>query len=232
LIPLHDDNPTEITPVVTFALIGLCVLAFFWQLSLGQRGNEAAVFSLGVIPAVLLHQAALPPELVLVPPSMTVITSMFLHGGFMHLAGNMLYLWIFGNNVEDAMGHGRFTIFYLVCGIAAAFGQVLQNPASEIPMIGASGAISGVLGAYLLLYPHARVLVAIPFGFYLHTMRLPAGWVLVFWFVLQIGSSMMRQGEAGGVAWFAHIGGFIAGMALIPLFKYRRVPLFHPGRRR
>jgi membrane associated rhomboid family serine protease len=231
VIPLHDDNPTDITPVVTVALIGLCVLVFFWQMALGSQGNQAAVFSLGVIPAVLLHKVALPPELALVPASMTVFTSMFLHGGFMHLAGNMLYLWIFGNNVEDSMGHFRFVLFYLICGVAAVFGQVLQNPASEIPMIGASGAISGVLGAYLLLYPHARVLVAIPFGFYLHTMRLPAGWVLVLWFVLQIGSSMVQQGEGGGVAWFAHIGGFIAGMALIPLFKYRRVPLFHPARR-
>jgi len=232
VIPLHDDNPTEITPVVTFALIGLCVLAFLWQMALGSEGNQAAVFSLGVIPAVLLHKVALPPELALVPPSMTIITSMFLHGGFMHLAGNMLYLWIFGNNVEDSMGHFRFIVFYVLCGVAAAFGQVIQNPGSEIPMIGASGAISGVLGAYLLLYPHARVLVAIPFGFYLHTMRLPAGWVLVLWFVLQLGSSMMQQGggEGGGVAWFAHIGGFIAGMVLIPFFKYRRVPLFHPAR--
>jgi membrane associated rhomboid family serine protease len=142
-----------------------------------------------------------------------------------------LYLWIFGNNVEDAMGHVRFTLFYLLCGVAAALGQVLQNPASEIPMIGASGAISGVLGAYLLLYPHARVLVAIPLGFYLHTVRLPAGFVLVLWFVLQIGSSIAAQGQQAGVAWFAHIGGFVVGLALIPLFKYRRVPLFHPARR-
>jgi membrane associated rhomboid family serine protease len=231
VIPLHDDNPTEITPVVTCVLIGLCVLVFFWQMALGSQGNQAAVFSLGVIPAVLLHKVALPPELALVPASITVFTSMFLHGGFMHLAGNMLYLWIFGNNVEDSMGHFRFVIFYLACGVAAVFGQVLQNPASEIPMIGASGAISGVLGAYLLLYPHARVLVAIPFGLYLHTMRLPAGWVLVLWFVLQIGSSIMQQADGGGVAWFAHIGGFIAGMALIPLFKYRRTPLFRPARR-
>ena len=230
MIPLHDDNPTEITPVVTVAIIAICVLVFLWQASLGGQGFRAVVYSLGVIPAVLLDKVDLPPELASVPSSLTVITSMFLHGGFMHLAGNMLYLWIFGNNVEDAMGHVRFVIFYLLCGIAAVAGQVLQNPASEIPMIGASGAISGVLGAYLLLYPHARVLVLVPFGFYTRMMRLPAGWVLGLWFVIQIASSLAANPAGGGVAWFPHIGGFLAGMALIPVFKYRRIALFHSGR--
>ncbi len=229
MIPLHDDNPTEIFPVLTIAFIVMCVLAFLWQSSLGPEGNQAAVISLGVIPAVLLDKVQLPAELAVIPVGLTVFTSMFLHGGFMHLAGNMLYLWIFGNNVEDAMGHVRFVIFYLVCGIAAVAGQTLQNPDSQIPMIGASGAISGVLGAYLLLYPHARVLVAIPLGFFVHMMRLPAGWVLGFWFLLQLVSSALTSSEGGGVAWFAHIGGFIAGMALIPLFKYKRVSLFHPA---
>mgnify|MGYP001577601750 CR=1 FL=1 len=230
MIPLHDDNPTEIVPVVTVAFIAACVLAFLWQMGLGSRGNEAAIMALGVIPAVLLDRVDLPPELALVPATLTPLTSMFLHGGFMHLAGNMLYLWIFGNNVEDAMGHVRFVIFYVLCGIAAVFGQVLQNPGSEIPMIGASGAISGVLGAYLLLYPHARVLVAIPLGFILHTMRLPAAIVLGLWFVIQIFSSL-AAGDGPGVAWFAHIGGFIAGLALIPLFRRRNVRLFNPARR-
>lgn len=165
MIPLHDDNPTETAPVITVAIIAICVLVFLWQLSLGGQGLQATVYSLGVIPVVLLHKVDLPAAAVLVPAYLTIITSMFLHGGFMHLAGNMLYLWIFGNNVEDAMGHMRFVFFYLFCGIAAVAGQVLQNPASEVPMIGASGAISGVLGAYLLLYPNARVLVLIPFGF-------------------------------------------------------------------
>ena len=229
MIPLHDDNPTEITPVLTVFFIGLSVLVFLWQVSLGPEGGEAAVLSLGVIPAVLLGNAQLPEPLALIPAELTVFTSMFMHGGFMHLAGNMLYLWIFGNNVEDAMGHGRFIIFYFLCGIAAVVGQVMQNPDSTIPMIGASGAISGVLGAYLLLYPHARVLVAIPLGFYLHLVRLPAGWVLGFWFVIQIISSLAADPGSPGVAWFAHIGGFIAGMALIPFFKYRRVPLLHPA---
>lgn len=229
MIPLHDDNPTEIAPLFTILFIAICVLVFFWQLSLGGQGNQAAVYSLGVIPAVLLNKVSLPPELALIPAELTIFTSMFMHGGFMHLAGNMLYLWIFGNNVEDAMGHVRFIIFYLLCGIAAVFGQVLQNPASEIPMIGASGAISGVLGAYLLLYPHARILVLIPLGFYAQMVRLPAGLVLGFWFVIQIFSSLAADPDSAGVAWFAHIGGFVAGMALIPLFKRRGVTLFHPA---
>ena len=229
MIPLHDDNPTDITPVVTYVVIGLCILAFLWQLSLGQSGGERAVFSLGLIPAVLFHQATLPDEMVIVPPATTLLTSMFLHGGFMHLAGNMLYLWIFGNNVEDSMGHGRFITFYLLCGVAAGLAQALMNPGSEIPMIGASGAISGVLGAYLLLYPHARVLVIVPLGLFSTLMRLRAIWVLGFWFVMQLLLSGFSGSHQGGVAFFAHIGGFIAGMALIPLFKHADVPMFHPA---
>jgi membrane associated rhomboid family serine protease len=229
MIPLHDDNPTELRPVVTLALIAAAVLAFFWQLSLGPA-QQRIVFALGVIPAVLFDARQLSPEIALVPPAVTVFTSMFLHGGWMHLIGNMLYLWIFGNNVEDAMGHLRFVAFYLVCGIAAVFAQALPNPGSTVPMIGASGAISGVLGAYLLLYPHARVLVAIPIGFVLHTMRIKARWVLGFWFMLQLVNSALARGE-GGVAWYAHLGGFVAGMALVPFFKRRGVRLFHPGRR-
>ena len=230
MIPLRDDNPTTIQPLVTIAFIVLCSLVFLWQISLGGQGFEAAVLSLGVIPATLLGDKTLPPELALVPPTLTIFTSMFLHGSWMHLIGNMLYLWIFGNNVEDAMGHVRFVIFYTLCGIAAVFGQVLQNPGSEIPMIGASGAISGVLGAYLLLYPQARVLVAIPLGIIIHTMRMPAAAVLGLWFVIQIVSSL-AAGDGPGVAWFAHIGGFVAGLALIPLFRRRSVRLFNPARR-
>ena len=228
VIPLRDDNPTRITPIVTVGLIAICVLVFLWQTSLGAR-EEAALYALGVIPAVILDHAELAPGLSWVDPALTPFTSMFLHGGWMHLGGNMLYLWIFGNNIEDAMGHARFIVFYLICGIAAVFAQALPDPQSIIPMIGASGAISGVLGAYLLLYPHARVLVAIPFGFYLHTVSLKAGIVLVFWFGLQIISSL-AAGDGPGVAWFAHIGGFLAGMALIPIFKYPTIKLFAPAR--
>lgn len=227
MIPLHDDNPTKIFPYVTVAIIVACTLVFLWQFSLGPEGQKVIVFALGFIPAVVLHGQSLPPELQFVPPVTTVFTSMFLHGGWMHLIGNMLYLWIFGNNVEDAMGHGRFLIFYLACGTAAALGQALPNPESVIPMVGASGAISGVLGAYLLLHPRARVLVAIPLVFIFFTTRLRAMYVLAFWFVLQIINSLLAAAAGGsGVAWGAHVGGFVAGMALIPLFKYRRVRLF------
>jgi membrane associated rhomboid family serine protease len=228
MIPLRDDNPSGTAQIVTIAFIVMCVLVFLWQLSFGAQGGQRIVYALGVVPASLLGQGQLPAELSLVPPWMTVFTSMFMHGGWMHLIGNMLYLWIFGDNVEDSMGHGRFVVFYLLCGIAAVLAQALPDPSSTIPMVGASGAISGVLGAYLLLYPHARVLVAIPLGFLLHTMRIPAGLVLVLWFGLQLFSSAMAQPGQGGVAFRAHIGGFIAGMIMILLFKQRRVRLRLP----
>jgi len=157
---------------------------------------------------------------------------MFLHGGWMHLIGNMIYLWVFSNNVEDAMGHKRFIVFYMLCGLLAALTQALLNPSSEIPMIGASGAISGVLGAYLLLHPRARILVVIPIGLLIYTPWIAAYWVLGFWFVLQLVNSMVSASDTGGVAYGAHLGGFVAGMLLIPLFKYRHVRLFSPAQRR
>ena len=231
MFPLHDDNPTRITPFVTVALIAACGLAFLWQISLDGYGQRHAVFALGAIPAVLFDKAHLPAELVLVPAWATAFTSMFMHGGWMHLIGNMLYLWIFGNNVEDAMGHVRFTCFYLVCGLLALVAHAAPNADSTVPLIGASGAVSGVLGAYLLLYPHARVLVAIPFGFFLHTVRIRAAWVLGGWFVLQLVNSAAMDGAGGGgVAWSAHVGGFLAGAVLIPFFKHRNVKLFAPAR--
>ena len=228
MIPLRDDNPSGTPQIVTIAFIATCVLVFLWQLSFGAQGGQRIVYALGVVPASLLGQGQLPAELSLVPPWMTMFTSMFMHGGWMHLIGNMLYLWIFGDNVEDSMGHGRFVVFYLLCGVAAVLAQALPDPSSTIPMVGASGAISGVLGAYLLLYPHARVLVVIPFGFYFHPMRIPAGLVLVLWFGLQLLSNVMAQPGQGGVAFRAHIGGFVAGMILIALFKQRQFRLRLP----
>ena len=230
MIPLHDDNPSTIVPFVSRGLLGACVLVFLWQLSLGPHEGQAAVYALGVIPAVLFEGARLPPEIVLAPPLATVFTSMFLHGGWMHLIGNMLYLWIFGDNVEDSMGHGRFVVFYLLCGVAAVLAQSLPDTHSTVPMIGASGAISGVLGAYLLLYPHARVLVLIPLGFFTRLIRLRAGIVLGLWFALQLFNSLATPPGGGGVAFGAHIGGFLAGLALIPLFKRKEVRLMHPDR--
>ena len=215
--------------MVTVGVIATCVLVYLWQASLGAQAGTYAVYSYGFIPAVLFGDAELPPELAAVPAVGTLFTSMFLHGGLMHLAGNMLYLWVFGNNVEDNLGHVRFLIFYLLCGVAAAFAQALPDPASEIPMIGASGAISGVLGAYLILYPHARVHVLIPFVIlFLHTVR--AGWLLGFWFVFQLLSGLLGDASAGGVAFWAHVGGFVAGMVLVFPFKRRAVTLWQPPR--
>lgn|SRR5574341_207077 len=227
MIPLHDDNPTESTPVVTIAFVAACTLVFLYQASLPERTGEAFVFAFGAIPAVLFGRAALPPEIAGFPAYATLLTSMFMHGGWMHLIGNMLYLWIFGNNIEDVMGHVRFVLFYVLCGVLAAFSHALTDPTSTVPMVGASGAISGVLGAYLLLFPKAQVLVFIPIGFASRLMYVPAWVVLGLWFVLQLlsgGMSLGRQG--GGVAFFAHIGGFLAGMALIGLFKHPEVPFF------
>jgi membrane associated rhomboid family serine protease len=232
MIPIRDDNPTTITPVVTIAIIGLCSIVFLWQVTLPTDEATRAVYSYGVIPAVLFGREALPPELARVPAALSVLTAMFLHGGWMHLIGNMLYLWIFGNNIEDSMGHVRFVIFYVLCGAAAALAQSALDPGSIVPMIGASGAIAGVLGAYLVLFPRAHVIVVIPLGFFIQPMRLPAIFVLGFWFVLQFIEGGLAAGtkEGGGVAYWAHIGGFIAGIVLIFLF-HRRPPTRFGGPR-
>ena len=227
MIPLRDDNPSELRPVVTVSIIAAATAVFLWQLSFGPEGGRQVIYSFGLIPAVLLGSQQLPPELAAIPPSLTVVTSMFLHGGWMHLIGNMLYLWIFGDNVEDAMGHGRFIVFYLLCGVAAALAQALPDPGSTLPMLGASGAISGVLGAYLLLFPRARVLVLVPIGFFIQLVRWPASVVLLLWFGLQFLSTLLAPAHAGGVAFRAHVGGFIAGMALVGIFKRRG---FSPSR--
>jgi membrane associated rhomboid family serine protease len=228
MIPLRDDNPTEITPVVTVAFIVACVLVFLYESSLPMPSREVFLYAYGAIPAVVFGHAQLPPELVNMPAYGTLISSMFLHGGWMHLIGNMLYLWIFGNNIEDVMGHGKFIVFYMICGVLAALSHALLDPQSTIPMVGASGAISGILGAYLLLYPHARVLVLVPFGL-IGTFNVPAAMVLGLWFLMQLFSGGMSLGnQGGGVAFFAHIGGFLAGMALIGFFKYPHIRFFNP----
>ena len=231
MIPLHDDNPCDTLPIISIGIIVLCSAIFVWQLSIGDQQPHLFV-ALGAIPAVILGQSSLPPELAWIPVPLTLLSSMFLHGGWMHLIGNMLYLWIFGDNVEHAMGRGRFILFYLLCGVIAAMAHVLGNPDSTIPMVGASGAIAGVLGAYVLLYPRARILILVPIVFYITTLRLPAMLVLGVWFAWQILSSLLSDPASGGVAWSAHIAGFIAGLALIPLFKYRRVRLLAPAKRK
>ena len=226
MIPLHDDNPTSIRPVVTIGLMAACIFVFVWMMGRGEQELAAVFYALGFIPAVWFGTATLPQELNAISPSLSMLTSMFIHGGFWHLVGNMLYLWIFGNNVEDAMGHVRFTVFYLLCGVVAALTQAYQDPASSIPMVGASGAIGGVLGAYFLLHPLARVLVVVPLGVIFWTIRVPAYFVLGVWFIFQILLGGNATGEGGGVAYWAHIGGFVAGVGFLFVFKRKGVPVW------
>jgi membrane associated rhomboid family serine protease len=233
VIPLKDDVPSRSTPVITVLLIALNVLAFLYQASLGLTGRgpdlgaaEAFVMEFGLVPCRLTGACATPE---FPSPLLTVFTSMFMHGGLFHIAGNMLYLWIFGDNVEDTLGHGRFLVFYLAAGVAAALAQVYLNASSRVPMVGASGAVSGVLGAYLLLFPYARVLTLLIIGFFIRFVHIPALIVLGFWIVVQLlngfitfSAQSLGRGETGGVAWFAHIGGFLAGMVLLLMLRPRR----------
>lgn len=223
MIPISDDNPARLTPVVTVGLIVLCVLVFLWELSLGD-GMDQALAVLGFTPNAFIHSDG--AQIRSVPVWTTILTSMFLHVGTLHIAGNMLYLWIFGNNIEDAMGHAKFAVFYLVCGIAAMLTMLLADPASHTPTIGASGAISGVLAAYVLLYPRARVHVVVPLIFYAFWIR--AVWVVGIWFALQLVTAVMTPASEPGTAWWAHVGGFAAGLVLTPLLKSRLVPYFGP----
>lgn len=218
MIPISDENPTRSTPVVTWTLIIACVAVFLWELSFPGREFEAMIRSLGFTPREFFGRGGDAREW------MTLFTSMFLHGGLIHLGGNMLYLWIFGNNVEDAMGHARFLVFYLACGAAAALAQGVVEPNTTIPMVGASGAISGVLGAYMLIYPRARITVIVLLGVILYPTKVSAVFVVGFWFILQLISAALAEPEAPGVAWLAHVGGFVAGMLLTPLLS--QYPLF------
>ena len=213
MIPLKDDNPTSSRPIVTYFLIGLCVLVFLIQLGSQSYKTGQLFYSYGLIPSVLMGHNQLPIDLYVIPGYVTIFTSMFMHGGFMHLIGNMLYMWIFADNIEDNLGPIKFLIFYLLAGIGAAMTQVLMDTFSQVPMVGASGAIGGVLGAYLINHPNAKVLVLIPFGFFSQLIKIKALYVLGFWFILQFISS------GGGVAYAAHIGGFVSGIILILFFN-------------
>jgi membrane associated rhomboid family serine protease len=230
-IPLYDDNPTVRPPVVTVLLIVACSVVFLWQQSLGPREAVTIGYSLGMVPAVLFGGAELPPALRLVPPAATLVTSMFLHGGWLHIIGNMLFLWIFGNNVEDALGHVRFMLFYLLCGVVAALLQGLTNTSSEVPMIGASGAIAGVLGAYIVLHPHANVRVFVWILILVRLINVPAWILLGLWFAMQLFSGLATPTAEGGVAFWAHVGGFAVGVALTPLLKSSQFKLFGDVRR-
>ena len=228
MIPFSDDNPVEHTPFMNWLLIALCVVAFVWEFSLGDKGMDAALAIFGFTPAVFFGSEPALSASYGVPADATIFTSMFLHGGFLHLAGNMLYLWIFGNNIEEAMGHVRYTLFYLVCGVSAALTMGLIGPHSEVPMIGASGAISGVLGAYMLLYPRARVHVIIPLGIIFYPLWIRAVWVVGIWFAMQLLSAAFTDSSQPGTAFWAHVGGFGAGLILTPLLKARDVRFFGP----
>lgn len=228
MIPLRDTVPSSRFPIVTLCIIGVNVLVFLAEINLSPWALEDAFRTWGVVPLRFTHPR-LPVNY------LTLLSSMFLHGGWMHIIGNMWSLWIFGDNVEDRMGRGGFLLFYLLSGLAAGAVHIVTNPASTVPTVGASGAIAGVMGAYLLLYPHATVVTLIPIFFFLQVVELPAVLFLGFWFVTQLFSgtlSLAAAGaQAGGVAWWAHIGGFVVGFLwAVPL--RRRGAVLYPRRRR
>lgn len=240
MIPIRDDNPHFLTPWATWAIVGLNVLAWIFVEGFGREpALSRSVCTLGLVPGELLQTIAAGTRVQLGPASwcvvtgqadwLTVFSHMFLHGSWLHIIGNMWFLWIFGNNVEDAMGHGRFVAFYLLCGLAAAGLQVLSSPDSAIPMVGASGAIGGVMGAYVMLYPRVRVEMLFWLGFYVTTFSIPALWMLGYWFLVQlIGGVGSMAGSGGGVAFWAHVGGFVAGALLVLLFRDPVLLARHP----
>ncbi len=240
MFPIRDDNPHFLTPVTTLALIAINALCWFYVQGLGgEPVLSASLCELGLIPAELLGNV-LPGTQVSVGHGLscvlglttgwyTMLSSMFLHGGWAHLLGNMWFLWIFGNNVEDSMGHGRFLVFYITCGLAAAVLQVVFEPTSKLPMVGASGAIGGVMGAYVLLYPRVRVHLLVILGIFPLTFAVPAYFMLGYWLLLQLLGGVVSLGAlGGGVAFWAHVGGFAAGMFLISAFRREEYVLRHP----
>jgi membrane associated rhomboid family serine protease len=241
VFPYHDENETQRTPIVTFALIAINVLV--WVLVQGAGSELAlarAVCELGLIPGELTGSLSpgvrfpMGEDLVCLtdpgPQYFNLISSMFLHGSWMHLLGNMWFLWLFGNNIEDSMTRPRFVAFYVLTGLGAALAQTFANPASEIPMVGASGAISGVMGAYLVLFPKVRVYTIVPLGFFIQNIALPAWGMLIYWMFLQFAggiTSVVAAEGGGGVAFWAHIGGFVAGVVLVKAFENRKRVLAH-----
>jgi membrane associated rhomboid family serine protease len=226
ILPLYDDNPIGRAPVVTYGLIGLCIVVFLWELT---QDADLVAATYGMIPAVLFGDARLPATIAAVPPWATIFTSMFLHAGWLHIGGNMLFLWIFGHSLEGVLGHGRYLLLYLVSGVAAALCQALADPASTAPMLGASGAIAGVLGAYLLVYPYANVHVLILIIIIVRIVTVPAWIMLSLWFGMQLVSGLISEtgNSAGGVAFWAHVGGFVTGIVLLILFRPSGTMLWH-----
>jgi membrane associated rhomboid family serine protease len=229
-LPLYDDSPKTRLPVIATGLIAACTIVFLCQLGLDENALEDISLSYGMVPAVLFGYAELPARLQAVPPAVTLVTSMFLHGGLLHLLGNMLYLWIFGKTVESALGPLRFLVLYLLCGVAAALTQALTDPMAEVPMIGASGAIAGVLGSYLALFPRSNVVVLLWIIIFVRLITLPAVILLGIWFALQLLSALSMQPGEAGVAFWAHVGGFLAGMALVLVLRPRGVSILQERR--
>ncbi len=240
MFPIRDDNPTFLTPYVTYGIIG--VNAIVWVLVQGMGADpmlSRSVCELGLIPGALLGTVPAGTEFQISGTGYCVIgdasvwytplTSMFMHGGWLHVIGNMWFMWVFGDNVEDSMGHVRFVVFYLLCGLAAAAVQMATNPDSAVPMVGASGAIGGVMGAYILLYPRVNVHMLIFFGFFITRFAVPAIWMLGYWFLIQVISGLgALGGRGGGVAFWAHIGGFVGGALLILVFRNPELLARHP----
>jgi len=221
-IPLKDENPTRNKPYATFILIVINCLVYFYSITKSNMGFQIFMYQYGLIPTEIFHMSELTPNYS-APILLTPFTSMFMHGGFMHLAGNMLYLWIFGNNIEDHLGPVKFVLFYLLTGLAAALLFIVFSPNSEVPMIGASGAIAGVLGAYLVLFPRARILTFLFLFIFIRVMYLPAKILLGFWFFYQLLMSASSFGGGGGVAWLAHVGGFAFGWLWFRYSSKRRL---------
>ncbi|MEC4806700.1 MAG: rhomboid family intramembrane serine protease [Jaaginema sp. PMC 1079.18] len=219
MVPLKDDNPTDITPYVTYILIVINIIVFIYEISLSSPELEALFATYGVVPQELTRSFQSGQSDAMLGQLLTLITCQFLHGGFLHLGGNMLFLWIFGNNIEDKLGHLKYIIFYLSCGIFAALAQYIFAINSTVPTIGASGAIAGVMGAYIIRFPKAKILTLIPLGFFITTFRIPAVFFLGFWFAQQAlyGVASLEpttQADMGGVAYWAHAGGFAFGALL------------------
>jgi len=226
LLPIYDRNPLRIIPFqfMTISLVLVSTLIFLWEASLPPHVLERSLLAYGLIPAVLVGADHLDPQLAPMSAPATLVTSLFLHGDWMHLIGNMLFLWVFGDNIEDSMGHWRFLLFYLLCGAAAGLAQAFAMPYAQEPTVGASGAVAGILGAYIVLHPKVKVLVLAMNWFPLY---LPAYFVLALWIATQVASVLF--GIGGQVAWWAHIGGFITGALLVVPFRDKRVPLFDRG---
>jgi len=224
MIPIRDAIPSRTYPLVTVGLIVVNSLVFLFELSLGERLNDF-ILDFGIVPIRLFHSYNVGYGLI--PKYLPFITSMFLHGGWFHVIGNMWYLWIFGDNVEDRMGHFKYFIFYLLCGFVAGFVHIFMNRTSGVPTIGASGAIAGVMGAYFILYPNSKIWTLIPVFLFFRFVEIPAFILLGFWVVMQFLSSAFSSGlsQQGGVAWWAHIGGFAAGVVLVFVFKKRKSKL-------